>query len=56
MEEESGKYYLSIPVFDHLVDYEEYYELSEDEFQLFERDEDSAKSLLKNVENPRFRD
>ncbi len=45
IEKDSGKYYLSIPVSNHLVDYEEYYELSEDEFQLFERDGNSAKNF-----------
>lgn len=30
---DSGRYYLSIPVSNRLVDYEEYYELTESEYQ-----------------------
>lgn len=38
IEERSGKYYLSIPVGNQLVDYEEYYELTKAEFDQFESD------------------
>lgn len=35
IEEQAGKYYLSIPVANNFVDYEEYYEINEDEFHAF---------------------
>lgn len=35
MEEQTGKYYLSIPVANCLADYEEYYEINKDEFDAF---------------------
>jgi hypothetical protein len=35
IEEESGKYYLSIPVSNRLVDYEEYFELAKQQFDDF---------------------
>lgn len=37
-ERDSGKHYLSIPVANRLVDYEEYYELTRAEFDLFTKD------------------
>lgn len=45
IEEESGKYYLSIPVSNQLVDYEEYYEISDTEFKLFEKNLEDAGVL-----------
>jgi hypothetical protein len=42
VEEESGKYYLSIPVSNRLVDYEEYYELTKSEFDVFRLDMSKA--------------
>ncbi len=38
IEEESGKHFLSIPVRNQLVDYEEYYEISKEAFELFKVD------------------
>ncbi|WP_062120473.1 hypothetical protein [Collimonas pratensis] len=35
IEEQTGKYYLSIPVANNFVDYEEYYEINKDEFDAF---------------------
>lgn len=35
IEEDSGKYYLSIPVANGLVDYEEFYEITDEEFANF---------------------
>ena len=46
IEEDSGKFYLSIPVFNGLVEYEEYYEISADEFKDFSDDLDNAKELV----------
>jgi hypothetical protein len=45
IEEESGKYYLSIPVSNRLVDYEEYYEISEDALEAYGADLDTALSF-----------
>lgn len=38
IEHDSGRYYLSIPVSNRLVDYEEYYELKEVEYLTFMAD------------------
>ena len=38
IEVESGKYYLSIPVANNLVDYEEYYVLTEEAFEAYKAD------------------
>lgn len=46
VEEISGKYYLSIPVSNQYVDYEEYYELSKDMFESFKADMDSALNFV----------
>ncbi len=35
IEKESGLHYLSIQVSNHMVDYEEYYKISENEYNLF---------------------
>jgi hypothetical protein len=45
VEEESGKYYISIPVRNNYVDYEEYYEISKSEFEYFSIDIVKAKDL-----------
>ena len=45
IEEDSGKYYLSIPVSNGLVDYEEYYEIDHDAFDKFRTDPDQAASF-----------
>ena len=44
-ETDSGRYYLSIPVSNRLVDYEEYYELTDDEFQRLSDDVERLKGL-----------
>ena len=58
IEEDSGKYYLSIPVSNQLVDYEEYYEISDTEFKLFEKNLEDARVLAdrckKRLENFRL--
>ncbi|AVF37729.1 hypothetical protein KWG64_08190 [Rahnella sp. PD12R] len=35
IETETARYYLSIPVTNHMIDYEEYYEISESEYNIF---------------------
>lgn len=46
VEETSSKYYLSIPVSNQYVDYEEYYELSKDMFESFKADMNSALDFV----------
>jgi hypothetical protein len=38
IEGDSGKYFISIPVSNSYVDYEEYYEIDENQFRMFEKD------------------
>jgi hypothetical protein len=45
IEEESGKYYISIPVRNNYADYEEYYEISKIEFEEFSKDIRQATEL-----------
>ncbi|MBQ0746318.1 MAG: hypothetical protein KBT82_06615 [Marinobacter sp.] len=42
VEEETGKFFVSIPVRNQRVDYEEYYEISREMFESFKVDMDSA--------------
>lgn len=49
IEEETGKYYLSFPVTSTgFADYEEYYEISDKEFNSFMLDFENALELLKS--------
>ncbi|SHF79022.1 hypothetical protein [Vibrio gazogenes] len=47
VEEMSGKYFVSIPVSNSYVDYEEYYEIDESQFQLFYQNMELALSFVK---------
>lgn len=51
VEECSGKHYLSIPVSNPYVDYEEYYHITKDMFDEFEADMKSAKSFVEQCRN-----
>ncbi|WP_204080063.1 hypothetical protein [Mycobacterium riyadhense] len=42
----SGRYYASIPVSNGIVDYEEYYELSESQYREFLRDKDATLEFI----------
>lgn len=42
----SGRHYASIPVSNGIVDYEEYYELSGDQYDAFLRDESAAIGFI----------
>lgn len=53
VEEEGGIYYLSIPVSNRMVDYEEYYKVSAKEFETFK---DDLKTALPFVEKCRNRE
>ncbi|MBV7566021.1 hypothetical protein [Pseudomonas sp. PDM27] len=42
VEETTGRFYVSIPVSNGMVDYEEYYEIDRASFDLFQKDPDTA--------------
>jgi len=46
IEEESGKYYVSIPVSNGMVDYEEYYEIDKATFDQYRADLGSARDFV----------
>ncbi|WP_082978871.1 hypothetical protein [Mycobacterium sp. 1081908.1] len=46
VESTSGRYYASIPVSNGIVDYEEYYELTEDQYREFLRDSEAAIEFI----------
>lgn len=46
IEQDSGRYYLSIPVANRMVDYEEYYEIDQATFERFRTDPDAAQGFL----------
>jgi hypothetical protein len=49
IEEDSGKYYVSIPVSNGMVDYEEYYEIDKPTFERYRADLDSARDLVERA-------
>ena len=46
IEQDSGKYYVSIPVSNSMVDYEEYYEIDKDTFERYRADLGSARDFV----------
>ncbi len=56
IEEESGRRYLSIPVSNGLVDYEEYYEVNPAVFDLLEEDIDAAIEFAERCRNRQLDD
>ncbi len=46
VESTSGRYYASIPVSNGVVDYEEYYELTQDQYDEFLRDSGAAIEFI----------
>ncbi|TWB13079.1 hypothetical protein FBZ89_12146 [Nitrospirillum amazonense] len=46
VERDGGRFYLSIPVSNRLVDYEEHYEISQAEFDLYRQDLSTALLLV----------
>ncbi|TWB67874.1 hypothetical protein FBZ87_113117 [Nitrospirillum amazonense] len=46
VERDGGRFYLSIPVSNRLVDYEERYEISQAEFELYRQDLSAALPLV----------
>jgi len=51
VEEEAGKFFLSIPVRNQRVDYEEYYEISKEMFESFKVDMNSALPFVQQCRN-----
>ena len=48
IEEESSKYFISFPVYNGLVEYEEYYEITQQEYLNFSLDLNNAITLLQS--------
>jgi len=46
VEQDSGKYYVSIPVSNGMVDYEEYYEIDQPTFERYRTDLGSARDFV----------
>lgn len=46
VEQDSGKHYVSIPVSNGLVDYEEYYEIDQPTFERYRAAPDSARDFV----------
>ncbi|MBF0315011.1 MAG: hypothetical protein HQK50_08125 [Oligoflexia bacterium] len=46
IEEESNKYYISFPAYNGIVEYEEYYEISQQEYLDFDTNLSNALTLL----------
>jgi hypothetical protein len=53
IEETTGKYYVSIPVSNRMVDYDEYYEISQESYEIFLK---SSSAALTFVERCRARE
>lgn len=51
VEADSGRFYLSIPVSNPLVDYEEYYEIDRAQFDAYRSDPASAAGFLARCRN-----
>lgn len=51
MEAGSGRYYLSIPVANGMVDYEEYYEIDRAAFERYRVEPASAKGFVERCRN-----
>ena len=51
IEEDSGRFYLSIPVSNQMADYEEYYALDREEYERFLADPSAAADLLERARN-----
>lgn len=51
IEEESGKFYVSIPVSNRMVDYEEYFEIDKSTFDTYIKNPASALSFVERCRN-----
>ena len=52
----TGGYYLSIPVSNRMVDYEEYYRISDEQFQAFQADGAAARVFAEQCRKRRHDD
>ncbi|MBF0300960.1 MAG: hypothetical protein HQK51_19790 [Oligoflexia bacterium] len=50
-ETDSGKYYITFPVFNGLAEYAEFYEISNGEFDKFNIDLESLKDFVRDCKN-----
>ena len=48
IESTSGRHYVSIPVSNGIVDYEEYYEITPDQYHIFLSDRDAAVNFVES--------
>ncbi|ODC03935.1 hypothetical protein BFW38_10685 [Terasakiispira papahanaumokuakeensis] len=46
IEEDSGRFYLSIPVRNEYADYEEYYEITKEAYELYKKDLNNALEFV----------
>ncbi|MHC8394214.1 hypothetical protein ACYZT8_11220 [Pseudomonas sp. LB3P93] len=51
IEEESGKFYISIPVSNRMVDYEEYFEIDKSTFDTYIKNPASALAFVERCRN-----
>jgi len=51
IEEDTGRYYVSIPVSNQYIDYEEYYEITNELFETFIKDIHSALDFVNKCRN-----
>ena len=51
VEEESGRYFASFPVRNDFAEYEEYYELTRSQFDLFQQDNEAALAFVTECRN-----
>lgn len=51
IEEESGRYYVSFPVRNDFVEYEEYYEIDRTQFEQFQQDGAAALAFVSQCRN-----
>ncbi|WED25506.1 hypothetical protein L3V77_10550 [Vibrio sp. DW001] len=54
IEKESGKYYLSIPVSNGIVDYEEYYEINSDKYEEYQLESSLANEFAEKCRRRQF--
>ncbi len=52
----TGSYYLSIPVFNQMVDYDEYYRISDAKFRAFQADGAAAQAFAEQCRKRRHDD
>jgi hypothetical protein len=51
IEKDSGKYFVSFPVFNGMVEYSEYYEISNQEYAIFNKDIEQLREFVAKCKN-----